>query len=151
MAMMRLVNVSRKKDFFILAGSLALLAAALFLQFGLAGDAQPRGDDPRSSPPATAWRACWARSSRPASGRSRLLAEGFSARGFRLLRPVRRRLRRRAAAPALGRRKILLPRLDRPVGDGGPTQEARPHAALTERLRPGAAAPGRPSCCASGG
>jgi len=35
------VNVSRKKDFFILAGSLALLTATLFLQFGLAGDRTP--------------------------------------------------------------------------------------------------------------
>ena len=41
MAMMRLVNVSRKKDFFILAGSLALLTATLFLQFGLAGHRTP--------------------------------------------------------------------------------------------------------------
>jgi ABC-2 type transport system permease protein len=34
--MMRVVNVSRKKDFFILAGSLVLLAAALLAQFSLA-------------------------------------------------------------------------------------------------------------------
>ncbi len=34
--MMRVVNVSRKKDFFILAGSLVLLAAALLFQFSLA-------------------------------------------------------------------------------------------------------------------
>jgi ABC-2 type transport system permease protein len=34
--MMRVVNVSRKKDFFILAGSLVLLAAALIAQFSLA-------------------------------------------------------------------------------------------------------------------
>jgi ABC-2 type transport system permease protein len=41
MAMMRLVNVSRKKDFLILAGSLTLLAMALFLQLGLAGNRSP--------------------------------------------------------------------------------------------------------------
>ena len=41
MAMMRLVNVSRKKDFFILAGSLALMTAVIFLQLGLAGSRTP--------------------------------------------------------------------------------------------------------------
>ena len=41
MAMMRLVNVSRKKDFLILAGSLTLLAVTLFLQLGLVGNRSP--------------------------------------------------------------------------------------------------------------
>jgi ABC-2 type transport system permease protein len=41
MAMMRLVNVSRKKDFFLLAGSLVLIAGVLFLQLGLAGSRSP--------------------------------------------------------------------------------------------------------------
>jgi ABC-2 type transport system permease protein len=41
MAMMRLVNVSRKKDFLILAGSLTLMTAAIFLQLGLAGNRNP--------------------------------------------------------------------------------------------------------------
>jgi ABC-2 type transport system permease protein len=41
MARMRLVNVSRKKDFFLLAGSLALIAGVLFLQLGLAGNRSP--------------------------------------------------------------------------------------------------------------
>ena len=41
MAMMRLVNVSRKKDFLILAGSLTLLTATLFLQLGLVGNRSP--------------------------------------------------------------------------------------------------------------
>jgi ABC-2 type transport system permease protein len=81
MGMMRLVNVSRKKDFFILAGSLALMTAVLFLQLGLAGNRGPEemiklitgagglvrllGD---KFPPCI-----WA---------SRLLACGFSARGL---------------------------------------------------------------------
>ena len=41
MAMMRVVNVSRKKDFFLLAGSLALITGVLFLQLGLAGNRSP--------------------------------------------------------------------------------------------------------------
>jgi len=41
MAMMRLVNVSRKKDFLILAGSLTLLGVTLFLQLGLVGNRSP--------------------------------------------------------------------------------------------------------------
>ncbi len=41
MGMMRLVNVSRKKDFLILAGSLTLMTAAIFLQLGLAGNRNP--------------------------------------------------------------------------------------------------------------
>jgi ABC-2 type transport system permease protein len=41
MAMMRLVNASRKKDFFILAGSLVLMATVLFLQLGLASNRSP--------------------------------------------------------------------------------------------------------------
>lgn len=41
MAMMRLVNVSRKKDFLLLAGSLALVTGILFLQLGLAGNRSP--------------------------------------------------------------------------------------------------------------
>jgi ABC-2 type transport system permease protein len=81
MAMMRLVNVSRKKDFFILVGSLALMTAVIFLQLGLAGSRTPEemirlvtaagglvrvvGD---KFPPCI-----WA---------SRLLANGFSARGL---------------------------------------------------------------------
>ena len=81
MGMMRLVNVSRKKDFFILAGSLALMSAVLFLQLGLAGNRTPEemitlltgagglvrlvGD---KFPPCV-----WA---------SRLLAAGFSTRGL---------------------------------------------------------------------
>jgi ABC-2 type transport system permease protein len=41
MVMMRCVNVSRKKDFLILAGSLTLLALTLFLQLGLVGNRSP--------------------------------------------------------------------------------------------------------------
>ena len=41
MAMMRLVNVSRKKDFFMLVGSLVLLSLVLFLQLGLSSNRNP--------------------------------------------------------------------------------------------------------------
>jgi len=41
MAMMRLVNVSRKKDFLILAGSLTLMTITIFLQLGLASNRNP--------------------------------------------------------------------------------------------------------------
>jgi len=43
--MMRLVNIGRKKDLLIILGSLVLIAAALFLQFGLSRAAQTSGPD----------------------------------------------------------------------------------------------------------
>jgi ABC-2 type transport system permease protein len=81
MAMMRLVNVSRKKDFFILAGSLTLLAAVLFLQLGLAGNRSPEellkfftASDGMARLLGEKFPPCiWA---------ARLLGEGFSARGL---------------------------------------------------------------------
>ena len=81
MAMMRLVNVSRKKDFFILAGSLSLLAAVLFLQLGLAGTRSPEemiafltASDGLARLLGEKFPPCiWA---------ARLLREGFSARGL---------------------------------------------------------------------
>ena len=45
--MMRLVNVGRKKDLLIVLGSLVLLAAAFFLQFGLSRAAGTSGPDPQ--------------------------------------------------------------------------------------------------------
>lgn len=80
MAMMRMVNVSRKKDFFILAGSLLLLAAVLLLQFGLAGSRRPEellqfftAADGLARLVGEKFPPCvWA---------SRLLAAGFSGRG----------------------------------------------------------------------
>jgi ABC-2 type transport system permease protein len=47
LAMMRLVNVGRKKDLLIVLGSLLLLAAAFFLQFGLSRAAGTSGPDPQ--------------------------------------------------------------------------------------------------------
>lgn len=81
MGMMRLVNVSRKKDFFILVGSLALLAGTLFLQLGLAGNRSPEdllkfftASDGLARLVGEKFPPCiWA---------SRLLAAGFSARGL---------------------------------------------------------------------
>ena len=43
--MMRLVNIGRKKDLLIILGSLVLIAAALFLQFGLSRAAGSSGPD----------------------------------------------------------------------------------------------------------
>jgi ABC-2 type transport system permease protein len=45
--MMRLVNLSRKKDLLIILGSLVLISAALFLQLGLGRAAGPSGPDPQ--------------------------------------------------------------------------------------------------------
>ena len=45
--MMRLVNVGRKKDLLIILGSLVLIAAAFFLQFGLSRAAGTSGPDPQ--------------------------------------------------------------------------------------------------------
>jgi ABC-2 type transport system permease protein len=43
--MMRLVNIGRKKDLLIILGSLVLIAAAMFLQFGLSRTAGTSGPD----------------------------------------------------------------------------------------------------------
>jgi ABC-2 type transport system permease protein len=81
MAMMRLVNVSRKKDFFILAGSLALLAAVLFLQLGLAGTRGPE-EMMRFFTAADGLARLLGEKFPPCIWAARLLAEGFSARGI---------------------------------------------------------------------
>jgi ABC-2 type transport system permease protein len=81
MAMMRLVNVSRKKDFFILAGSLALLAAVLFLQIGLAGTRSPEKMIAFFTAPDGLARLLGEKFP-PCIWAARLLGEGFSARGL---------------------------------------------------------------------
>ncbi len=45
--MMRLVNIGKKKDLLIILGSLVLIAAAIFLQFGLSRAAGAAGQDPQ--------------------------------------------------------------------------------------------------------
>jgi ABC-2 type transport system permease protein len=81
MAMMRLVNVSRKKDFLILVGSLALLAAALFLQLGLAGTRSPE-ELVKFFGAADGLARLLGEKFPPCIWASRLLAEGFSAPGL---------------------------------------------------------------------
>jgi ABC-2 type transport system permease protein len=81
MAMMRLVNVSRKKDFFILAGSLVLLVAVLFLQFSLAGNRSPE-EMMKFFSAADGLARMLGEKFPPCIWASRLLAEGFSARGL---------------------------------------------------------------------
>ncbi|MCX6557271.1 MAG: hypothetical protein NTW95_07585 [Candidatus Aminicenantes bacterium] len=81
MAMMRLVNVSRKKDFLILAGSLALLAGVLFLQLGLAGNRSPE-ELVKFFGAADGLARLLGEKFPPCIWASRLLAAGFSAPGF---------------------------------------------------------------------
>ncbi len=84
MVMMRLVNVSRKKDFFILAGSLVLLGLVLFLQLGLSSGRNPEemmtlltSSDGLMRVIGEKFPPCiWA---------ADLLAEGFSSAGLRAL------------------------------------------------------------------
>ena len=80
MAMMRLVNVSRKKDFFILAGSLTLLALTLFLQLGLAGNRSP-AEMVKFLTAADGFVRLVGENFPPCIWASRLLAAGFSANG----------------------------------------------------------------------
>ena len=81
MAMMRCVNVSRKKDFLILTGSLALLAGALFLQLGLAGSRSPE-ELVKFFSAADGLARLLGEKFPPCIWASRLLAEGFSAPGL---------------------------------------------------------------------
>jgi ABC-2 type transport system permease protein len=81
MAMMRLVNVSRKKDFFILAGTLTLLAAVLFLQLGLAGNRSPE-EMMKFFTAADGMARLVGEKFPPCIWASRSLAAGFSARGL---------------------------------------------------------------------
>ena len=84
MAMMRLVNVSRKKDFLILAGSLTLLALTLFLQLGLAGNRSPEEFMRFFTAPDGMVRLLGEKFP-PCIWASRLLAAGFSAPGLAYL------------------------------------------------------------------
>jgi ABC-2 type transport system permease protein len=84
MAMMRLVNVSRKKDFLILAGSLTLLALTLFLQLGLAGNRSPEEFMRFFTAPDGMVRLLGEKFP-PCIWASRLLAAGFSAPGVAYL------------------------------------------------------------------
>jgi len=81
MAMMLLVNVSRKKDFFILAGSLVLLVAVLFLQLGLAGTRSPE-ELVKFFSAADGLARLVGEKFPPCIWASRLLASGFSTRGL---------------------------------------------------------------------
>lgn len=81
MGMMRLVNVSRKKDFFILVGSLALMAAVIFLQLGLAGNRTPEEMIKLITGPGGLVRLVGDKFP-PCIWAARLLAAGFSARGL---------------------------------------------------------------------
>lgn len=80
MAMMRLVNVSRKKDFFLLAGSLALITGVLFLQLGLAGNRSPE-ELLKFFTAADGLARLVGEKFPPCIWASRLLAAGFSGRG----------------------------------------------------------------------
>ena len=80
MAMMRLVNVSRKKDFLLLAGSLALVAGVLFLQLGLAGNRSPE-ELLKFFTAADGLARLLGEKFPPCVWASRLLAAGFSAPG----------------------------------------------------------------------
>jgi ABC-2 type transport system permease protein len=80
MAMMRLVNVSRKKDFFLLAGSLALVTGVLFLQLGLAGNRSP-DELLKFFTAADGLARLVGEKFPPCIWASRLLAAGFSGRG----------------------------------------------------------------------
>lgn len=80
-AMMRLVNVSRKKDFLILAGSLTLIALTLFLQLGLAGNRSPEEFMKFFTAPDGLVRLVGEKFP-PCIWASRLLAAGFSAPGL---------------------------------------------------------------------
>jgi ABC-2 type transport system permease protein len=81
MAMMRLVNVSRKKDFLILAGSLTLMTAVLFLQLSLAGNRSPE-EMMKFFSAADGLARLLGENFPPCIWASRLLAEGLSARGL---------------------------------------------------------------------
>jgi ABC-2 type transport system permease protein len=81
MLMMRLVNVSRKKDFLILAGSLTLLTAVLFLQLGLAGSRSPE-ELVKFFSAADGLARLVGEKFPPCIWASRLMAEGFSAHGI---------------------------------------------------------------------
>jgi len=81
MAMMRCINVSRKKDFLILAGSLALLATVLFLQLGLAGNRSPE-EMVKFFSAADGLARLVGEKFPPCIWASRLLASGFSAPGL---------------------------------------------------------------------
>jgi len=80
MAMMRLVNVSRKKDFFLLAGSLVLVTGVLFLQLGLAGNRSPE-ELLKFFTAADGLARLVGEKFPPCIWASRLLASGFSAPG----------------------------------------------------------------------
>ncbi len=78
--MMRFVNISRKKDFFILAGSLVILSVMLALQFGLARTRNPQDLIPLMTSPDGPVRLIGERFP-PSVWASRLLAAGVHGRG----------------------------------------------------------------------
>ncbi len=80
MAMMRLVNVSRKKDFLLLAGSLVLVTGVLFLQLGLVGNRSPE-ELLKFFTAADGLTRLVGEKFPPCIWASRLLASGFSAPG----------------------------------------------------------------------